>query len=527
MKKQVLINGEWRSSIGEKSFQAVNPGTREPLSGEFPISPWPEIEVALKAAEQAFDQVKSWPGSRFADFLETYAREIESRADKIVAAAHQETALPVSPRLKDVELPRTINQLKLAASAAREESWRQPTIDTAANIRSQFTGIGPVAVFGPNNFPCAFNSIAGGDFAAAVAAGNPVIAKGHSSHPETTRIFAEAAQIAAVETGMPPGFIQLIYRTSHEDGARLVSHPLLGASGYTGARHAGLLLKGAADLAGKPFYAELSSVNPVYFLPGALTERLDALVTEFASSALLGTGQFCTSPGLILLKEGPFTEPFIRAVAEKFAASPVGTLLGEGTEVHLRAGIVALQRAGASVVTGAEPVDISRYCYANTLLRASGDDFLADPAGLQTEAFGNTALIIVAKDDDQLEAITRQLEGGLTGCLYSSTTGEDDPLYERIEPILRQRVGRLLNDKMPTGVAVSPAMNHGGPYPATGHAGFTAVGIPASLKRFAVLQCYDNVRPHRLPPPLRNENPNPKTWRLIDLQWTQGDVKSA
>jgi len=522
--KQVLINGEWRASSGTKSFQAVNPGTRGPIPGDFPVSPWSEIEEAIQAADSAFQKVQSWPGERFATFLERFATEIEADAETLVATAHQETALPVSPRLKDVELPRTVNQLRQAAVAARDGSWRQATIDTKANIRSQFAPIGPVVVFGPNNFPFAFNGMAGGDFAAAVAAGNPVIAKGHSSHPETTRLFAEAAHRAAQATGMPAGFVQLIYRTGHDDGAKLVSHPLIGASGYTGGRSTGLLLKAAADQAGKPFYAELSSVNPVYLLPGALTERLDALATEFATSALMGTGQFCTNPGLVLLTEGPFTEPFLRAVADKFAAAPVGTLLGEGTEVHLRAGIVALQRAGATVVTGAEPVDISRYCYSNTLLRVSGAEFLENPSGLQTEAFGNAALIVVARDDDQLEAITRQLEGGLTGCLYTSTTGEDDELYNRLEPVLRQRVGRLLNDKMPTGVAVSPAMNHGGPYPATGHAGFTAVGIPASLKRFAVLHCYDNVRAHRLPELLKNQNPGGTAWRLVDLEWTQGDI---
>ncbi|HWL08903.1 MAG TPA: aldehyde dehydrogenase (NADP(+)) [Planctomicrobium sp.] len=522
--KPVLVNGEWRSSLGTKSFQAVNPGTCEVLPDEFPISPWPEVEEALHAASKAFDLMKDWPGSRFADFLDRFASEVEARAEEIVATAHRETALPVAPRLKEVELPRTTNQLRLAAAAAREGSWRQATIDTATNIRSQLAPIGPVATFGPNNFPCAYNSIAGGDFAAAVATGNPVIAKGHPSHPETTRLFGEAAHLAAQATNMPPGFVQLIYHTSYEDGMHLVAHPLIGASGYTGGRSAGLRLKEAADRGGKPFYAELSSVNPVFLLPGALAERLDSIVTEFVSSSLMAVGQFCTNPGLIFIKDGPFTEPFLRSVAEQFDAAPVGTLLGEGTELHLQAGIAALQQAGATVVTGAKPADLSRYCYSNTLLQTSGAAFLANPSGLQTEAFGNAALVVVVESDDQFEKIARQLEGALTGCLYSSTKGDDDALYNRIEPILRQRVGRLLNDKMPTGVAVSPAMNHGGPYPATGHPGFTAVGIPASLRRFAALHCYDNVRPHRLPPLLRDQNPEGKAWRLIDLAWTKRDV---
>lgn len=520
----VLINGEWRPSQGTHTFQAVNPGTRASLPGDFPISPWGEIEEAIQAASRAFITVRDWPGKRFAEFLDRYATEITAVSEQIVAAAHQETALPVIPRLQDAELPRTINQLRQAAAAAEEGSWKSPVIDTKTDIRSQLGPIGPVAVFGPNNFPCAFNSIAGGDFAAAVAAGNPVLAKGHSSHPETTRLFALAAQTAAQATGMPPGFVQLIYRTKHDDGAKLVSHPLIGASGYTGGRQAGLFLKAAADLGGKPFYAELSSINPVYILPGALEERLPDLITEFAGSSLMGTGQFCTNPGMVVLKQGELTEQFINGIAKKFEQSPAGTLLGAGTESSLRAAIVALQQAGAHVVVGNQPADAGRYCFANTLLRVSAAEFLDNPHALQTEAFGNCALIVVAENDEEIVQLADHLEGNLTGSLYTNTTGSDDRLYARIEPRLRQKVGRLLNDKMPTGVAVSPAMNHGGPFPATCHPGFTAVGIPASLRRFAMLQCYDNVRPARLPLTLQDKNLTGQLWRQIDGVWTRGDV---
>jgi alpha-ketoglutaric semialdehyde dehydrogenase len=524
MPLHVLINGRWQASAGRESFQATNPATKAVLPDEYPVSPWPEIEAALQAAASAFEETRSWPGERFAAFLDRYADEVESRSDDIVRLANLETALPVEPRLKNVELPRTTNQLRQAAAAARDGSWALPTIDTKANIRSVLAPIGPVAVFGPNNFPCAFNSIAGGDFAAAVAAGNPVIAKGHSSHPGTTRLFGEAAQIAAEATGMPAGFVQLIYRTSHKDGARLVSHPLIGATGYTGSREAGLVLKQAADVAGKPIYLELSSINPVYILPGALAERAAALVDEFVTSSLMGAGQFCTNPGIVVLRAGREAESFISAVSERFQKAPAGTLLSAGVEQSLRAGIDALQKAGATVLTGNMSADAGRCSYANTLLRVSGAEFLKNPNGLQAEAFGNASLLVVADDDAQLERIAAAFEGNLTGCIYSDTRGSDDALYDRIAPALRYRVGRLLNDKMPTGVAVSSAMNHGGPYPATGHPGFTAVGIPAALRRFAMLQCYDGIRPHRLPPLLADSNPTGQTWRLIDGAWSQSEV---
>lgn len=519
----ILIDGEWRQSIGTNTFQAVNPANKQPLADEFSVSPWGEVEQALKAADAAFTAVRDWPGKRFAAFLEAYADAIEARTDAIVDLANQETGLPVEPRLKNVELPRTTNQLRQAAAAARDGSWVNATIDTATGIRSKLAAIGTVAVFGPNNFPLAFNSIAGGDFAAAIAAGNPVIAKGHSSHPGTTKLLAEAAHEAAQATNMPSGFVQLIYRTSHEDGAKLVSHPLLGASGYTGARQAGLVLKTAADRVGKPIYLELSSINPVFILPGALTERLDDLAAEFTTSCLMGAGQFCTNPGIVVLKAGDQTDAFVAAVAKAFSEATPGTLLSGGVEQNFRAGIVALQRAGAEVITGNEPADGDRFCFANTLLKVTGDQFLNDPHGLQEEAFGNASLFVIASDDDQLAHIAEQFEGNLTGCFYTDTQGSDDALYDRLAPIIRRRVGRLLNDKMPTGVAVSPAMNHGGPFPATGHPGFTAVGIPASITRFAMLQSYDNIRPHRLPPALQDKNPT-DMWRRIDGEWTKADV---
>ena len=523
----VLIDGQWRLSAGQQFFQAVNPRTTEPLPDQYPVSPWSEVESAIQAADRAAATVRSWSGSRFADFLEAYANLIDQRAPELIEMAHWETGLPVQPRLKDVELPRTTNQLRQAAKAARDGSWADATIDSASNIRSILGPIGPVAVFGPNNFPYAYNGAAGGDFASAVAAGNPVIAKGHSSHPGTTRLFAEAAHRAAETTGMPAGFVQLIYRTGHSDGVKLVSHPSLGAIGYTGARSAGLLLKEAADRVGKPIYVELSSINPVYFLPVAVSERAAALAEQFAASCLMATGQFCTNPGLVIALAGPQTEDLIRQITERFSSAPVGTLLSEGVQKNLHTGIQTLVQHGATLLTGGSIGGGAGFSCQNTLLRVTGAQFVRAAEALQTEAFGNASLFVVAASEDELLAVTRCLEGNLTGSVYTANGGADDRLYDRIVAILRQKVGRLLNDKMPTGVAVVASMNHGGPFPATGHPGFTAIGFPASIRRFAMLQCYDGVRPHRLPIELQNKNPTGTLWRRIDGTWTQADVPAT
>lgn len=519
----VLLNGHWTSSRGTAVFQAVNPATEEPLAGQFPVSPWDEIETAIDAAAKVSRQMRGWPGSRFADFLECYAKEIEARAELLIETAHAETGLAISPRLKDVELPRTTNQLRQAAKAARTDAWRNPVIDRAAGIRAMFGPIGPVVVFGPNNFPFAYNGIAGGDFAAAVAAGNPVIAKGHPCHPETTRIFGDAALTAIRETGMPEALVQMIYRTSHDDGAKLVSDHRIGASGYTGARHTGLKLKAAADSAGKPIYLELSSINPVFFLTGALRQRAAALVDEFVGSCLMGTGQFCTNPGLVIAPAGDTGSAFVAAVAERFKAAPVGTMLAEGVRQSFATGIRTLIDAGADLVTGGHAGGGKGICFQNTLLKVSAKQFLTNPAVFQTEAFGNGSLFVLADSVAQMAEIAESLEGNLTGAIYSDTTGTDDADYVMIEKPLRTKVGRLLNDKMPTGVAVSSAMNHGGPFPATGHPGFTAVGMPASIVRFGMMMSYDAVRPQRLPPVLQDKNPG-GVWRKIDGEWSQKDV---
>lgn len=515
----VLIAGEWRAADTTATFQVDNPATKEKLAPLYPVSSWADCDAALDSATEAFEQMRAMPGEQIAEFLEAFATAIEARAEDLVETAHAETALPKSPRLADVELPRTTGQLRQAAAAARTGNWKHPVIDSAHDIRSCFGPVGPVCVFGPNNFPFAFNSAAGGDFAAAIAAGNPVLAKANSSHPGTTKIFAEAAQAAATETGMPPGIVQLIYRTNHTIGEQLVTDPRTGATGYTGSRGGGLALKKAADDAGKPIYLELSSVNPVVFLPAILDEKAESLAEEFTGSCLMGTGQFCTNPGLVVLVKSDSAEKFISSVTERFEAAPAGTLLSGSVEKSLRKSHEILTAAGAEACCGKGAGNGNGYNVANTLFRITGAQFLRDPETMQTEAFGNTSLIVVTDSVDQAAEVVSQLEGNLTGCVYSAEDGSDDEAYDQLAPILRQKVGRLLNDKMPTGVAVSPAMNHGGPYPSTGHPGFTAVGIPASLLRFAMLQSYDNVRPNRLPDILRDDYDGPAQ-RLVDGVWT-------
>jgi 2,5-dioxopentanoate dehydrogenase len=523
----VLINGSWRTAQQVATVRAINPATGQSLSHEYPVSGWEDCDAALDAATAAAAKLAIAGPEVVARFLERFAEHLVENAATICDQAHLETALPVHPRLADVEMPRTINQLRLAAAAARDGSWRSATIDTKANIRSGFGPIGPVVVLGPNNFPFAFNAIAGGDFAAAIAAGNPVIAKAHPSHPRTSQLMAELAHDAASTVGLTPGAVQLIYKISRKDGTRLAADPRVGAVGFTGSRAGGMSLKTAADAVGKPIFLEMSSVNPVYFLPGAIKQRGTELVNEMGGSCLMGAGQFCTSPNLFVVLAGADSEEFINGLKSELASRPAGTLLSDGVLSTLRSSVESLRQAGAELVVGGQTNEGPGFSFQNTLLRVTGLQFMADPERLQTEAFGNATMAVVVDGIEQACEVARRLEGSLTGSIYSATDGSDDAAYDSLAPVLRRRVGRLLNDKMPTGVAVSPAMNHGGPFPATGHPGFTAVGIPASMRRFAMLECYDSVRHSRLPAWLQDTPPNPTMWRSVDGRWIQGSITSS
>ncbi|HMO26516.1 MAG TPA: aldehyde dehydrogenase family protein, partial [Tepidisphaeraceae bacterium] len=478
----IFLAGRWIASTARASFDATNPGTGQSIPGAFPISPWSEIDTALTAAVEAFERIADDITGR-CDFLDRYARLIEAGVSELAAIAHDETGLPVHPRLIEQELPRTIRQLRDSAAAARDGAWALPTVDETHNLVSMHRPIGPVVVFGPNNFPFAYNGIVGGDFAAALPGGKPGIAPVDPPLPPTTAPLPPLPRQTPPDAGLHPASVQLIYHMSNDDGLKLVADRRVGAVGFTGSRAGGLALKRAADEAGIPIYLEMSSVNPVVMLPGALADRCDALADQFTTSSLLAAGQFCTNPGLVFLIGSSDAERFVARAVETFRAAEPQTMLSRGTVESLDRAVRQMRQSnGVELLVGGQVVPGARCAYRPTLLRTIGQTFLDDAEQKQSEMFGSAALLVFCESIDQLRDCLRQLDGQLTGSICVGSG--DDEAYEKIEPILRRRVGRLLNDQMPTGVAVSPAMQHGGPFPATGHPGFTAVGPPATLRRF-------------------------------------------
>src|SRR5690606_31334029 len=325
------------------------------------------------------------------------------------------------------------------------------------------------------------------------------IAKLHPSHPKTSQLLAEAAFDAVRAAGLPGATVQALYQLPSELGLKLVAAEEVGAIAFTGSRTAGLALKAAADAAGKPIYLEMSSINPIFLLPGAVAAGGTELAKELFGSCALGAGQFCTNPGMSVVLASPESEALVEELRKLFAQTPPGPLLSQQGPKNIRDSIAVLTLNGAQCLAGGQEAVDGPFGFQNTLLRVSGEQFLQAPEALQTEAFGTVHLMVFADSMEQMIQIAHGLEGNLTGCIYSDPAGQDDAAYNQLARVLRYKVGRLLNDKVPTGVAVSPAMHHGGPYPSTGHPGFTAVGMPAAIKRFCARHCYDGVRPHRLP----------------------------
>lgn len=524
----LLIAGQWlraQESLGV--FRARDPATGEEVGPSFPICGATDVEAALTAAVAVADELAAAEPERIAAFLDAYADAIDADADALVALAHAETALPAPTRLRGNELPRTSGQLRLAAEAVRGYAWTQPVIDTGAGLRSHLAPLSkPVLIFGPNNFPFAFNAVAGSDFASAIAARNPVIAKAHPSHPATSQRLAQLAHTALVGAGLPAAAVQMLYHFDNTLGLALAGDARLGAIGFTGSRAGGLALKAAADRAGVLCYAELSSVNPVFLLPGALAERGEALAQEFFASCTLGSGQFCTNPGIVIVPEGEIGDAFAASASAHFAAAPASVLFSQGVLDHLRHGLWTLREAGAQVVAGGAAVEGPGYRHSPTLLSVDAAAFLENLRTLQTEVFGPVSLLVRASGIEEMAAVARAFGGNLTGTLYRAAGGDDDAAWAAIAAALRPRVGRLIASKMPTGVAVSAAMNHGGPFPSTGHPGFTSVGMPAAIRRFAALHSYDGVPDALLPTELRDRNPG-QVQRLIDGRWTTGDIGTA
>ncbi|QPM90850.1 aldehyde dehydrogenase (NADP(+)) [Pseudooceanicola algae] len=496
-----LIAGDWVAADAKFTSTPTNGAGQEFSAGNADL-----VDAACLAAEEAFWDYGYSSRETRAAFLNAIADEIEARGDAITEIGTLETGLPAG-RLQG-ERGRTTGQLRLFATEILKGDYLDKRLDEALpdrqpaprpEIRLVERPIGPVAVFGASNFPLAF-STAGGDTAAALAAGCPVVVKGHEAHPGTAEIVAEAIHAAIKSCGLHPGTFSMIHGGSYEVGGALVTHPLINAVGFTGSFRGG---KALFDLCAQrdvpiPFFGELGSINPVFLLPEAMKARAASIGAGWAGSLTMGAGQFCTNPGVVVTVEGAETDAFVDAAVSELANAPAQIMLTEGIADAYRAGrdkIAAHAGVEELLASSCEKRDATPYVYITT-----GKEWLSNK-DLAHEVFGPLGIVIKVKDQDEMLAVAHGFDGQLT-CTLQMDDG-DMKVAGKLLPVLERKAGRILANGFPTGVEVSSAMVHGGPYPASTNFGATSVGTMA-IRRFLRPVSYQNLPAAILPADLKD-----------------------
>lgn len=491
------------------SFRGVDPTTGEALAPVYYGATQNELERAAELAAAAAPVLARLGGRERAALLRAIADEMEAARADFETLVPRETGLPAVRA--NGELGRTIGQLRAFAALVEDGSWVDARIDPAdpartplpkPDVRSMLRPLGPVVVFGASNFPLAF-SVAGGDTAAAFAAGCPVIVKAHPSHPATGERAGLAVRAAVHRCGLPPGAFSLLFDAGHAIGAALVRHPVVRAVAFTGSTAGGRALMDIAAARPDPIpvYAEMGSVNPVFVLPAALAARGDAIADALHASVLQGVGQFCTSPGVVAVPQGAAGDALRDRLAALFAAAQPAPMLNAGIAARYADGVRALAAVpGVDVLHAASAGERDA---APSLLEVDSPRFRNNPR-LHEEVFGPACLVVRARDADDMLAIIQALHGQLTATLFADDA-DAATAAALLEP-LAQLAGRVLMNGVPTGVEVCAAMVHGGPYPATSDGRSTSVGT-AAIERFARRVAWQNVPDALLPEALREGNP--------------------
>jgi alpha-ketoglutaric semialdehyde dehydrogenase len=494
-------------------FAAVDPSSGLELAPRFGLAGSADADMACALAAEAFDAYRATAPEARAAFLERIAQNILDLGDVLLERAMQESGLPRA-RLEG-ERGRTVGQLRLFATVVREGGWMELRIDEAqpqrqplprADLRQRHIGLGPVLVFGASNFPLAF-SVAGGDTASALAAGCPVVVKAHGAHPGTSELVGKAVRAAVRDCGLPEGVFSLLF-AANDVAIALVGDARIKAVGFTGSRHGGLAMVKAANARPEPIpvYAEMSSINPVFLLPAALAQRAEKLGADFVASLTMGSGQFCTNPGLVLALDGADAGRFIAAAGTALTAHVGTTMLTPGIHGAYCQGVERLEAAAGVNGVARGQAGNGPHAGRSALFTASAAAFLADPH-MQEEVFGASSLVILCRDLDQMRRVAEGLEGQLTATLQMD---DDDLAAARaLLPVLERRAGRILVNGWPTGVEVCDAMVHGGPFPSTSDPRSSSVGTLA-IRRFLRPVCYQDFPAGLLPQALAQPEAYPR-----------------
>lgn len=527
----------------ESKFYAIDPQSGRELPTLYLAAAQEEVDKAAWSAWQAFHAMSLRPRAERAGLLEAIAERILALGEDLIGMATDETGL--GPARLVSERDRTVNTLRMFAELVSRGEWVEAVIDTGhpsrrpvpkPDVRRMLRPLGPVAVFGAGNFPMAY-STAGGDTASALAAGCPVVVKGHPGHPGTGELAAQAVAAAVAQCGFDPGTFSFLHAGGAREmaiGEQVVVHPAIRAVGFTGSYAGGMALAKMASQRPDPVpvFAEMGSTNPVFVLPGALEAQAEAIAERLVQSATNSGGQMCTCPGLIFVPKGEGAEKLQKAMAKLLNPMQPQTMLNARTRANFArraeevAAVNGVEARAGSVQAAHRTAEEAGHHAAGTPIRASAalfrttfEVFRRSPT-LREEVFGPAAVLVVCDGDQQLVDAAATIQGSLTGTIWAAAG--DEAVAQRVQYVLEQRVGRLIHNGVPTGVEVCAAMVHGGPYPATNQPHTTAVG-PFAIRRWCRPVAWQNTPEALLPGELRSDNPM-KIRRLVNGEWSSEGV---
>ncbi|WP_149275546.1 aldehyde dehydrogenase (NADP(+)) [Pareuzebyella sediminis] len=519
--------GNELSAKGNTTYHTFDPKLNLNTEWTFYEATEEEIDSAVQKAYEAFQSYKNFSGNKKAEFLDAIAEEIEALGDILIETYMKESGLPEG-RARG-ERGRTMGQLRAFSNLLREGSWVEATIDRAQpdreplpkiDIRKMLFPVGPIAVFGSSNFPLAF-STAGGDTASALAAGCPVIVKSHPMHSGTGELVSSAVIKAAEKTGMPDGLFSNLNSSGIEVGQQLVFHPKIKGVGFTGSIKGGTALYKLANDRKEPIpvFAEMGSINPVVALPSALNEKGEEWAEKYAGSIMLGAGQFCTNPGLILGIKSTSLDRFLDSLGKAIEKLEPSCMLHPNIHANYEKGKQEVSGQGGATVIADYSASVADNYGQQKVLTVNGANFLKNPK-LHQEVFGPFSIVVRCSDAAELTEVLHKLEGQLTGTVLGSA-GEIES-YAKVVDALTSRVGRIIFNGVPTGVEVCPSMQHGGPFPASTDSRFTSVGTSA-IKRWVRPISFQNWPQEALPEELKDDNPL-GIMRILDSEHSKDQV---
>lgn len=488
----VLKNGQWcEASFPVSSFKAVSPLSGKQLEDSFPVSSFLDLDEMLQSQAIYRNRIEKITPQKKADFLRLIAEKILGQREDLLETAHHETGFAKNSLANLAEMAGTIDYLKKAADCCLDENLGKIAEDKGAEMVALRAPLpGPVVIFGPSCSPFLYNSCCGVNFAAAVAAGNSIIAKGNPNHPATSLKLAEIVHSALMELHLPVSLFQFFHNTSTELGYRLAAHPMIGALSFTGSFRKGLALKENADRAGNPIYLELYSATPTFLYPDIIAANKEDLAQKLIDITLKNSGQTIHRPGPIFVVEDKDASQLIKKVCEGFSQEPAKPMMTDIKARNLDALVASFIRMGAKKITRKEYYSPTPFNFPNTVLVVDAKTYLKFPRQFQENAFGPILLFVTLQTQDQFEQIARSIEGCLCCNIFVGSEA-DEKAFRVILPDLRRKTGRICKNRLAQPECLSSAILQSGPFPATGHPGHTSQGLPAAIYKFTAVHCFE------------------------------------